>query len=162
MIYGTSSHGMSADNANRLADSLSRMRGAALKLGQIMSLQDDSFMPPALAQALDRVRQSADYMPMAQLEGQMKSQLGPEWRSLFRQFDDVPIAAASIGQVHRAVLNDGTIVAVKVQYPGVAQSIQSDLNNLKTIISLANVLPKGLFIDQIIKVAGTELSAECA
>ena len=163
VFYGpsSSSGSMSEENANRLADSLSSMRGAALKLGQMMSLQDDSVLPPALAQALHRVRQGADYMPPHQLESQIKSQLGADWRSLFREFNEIPIAAASIGQVHKAVLHTGETVAVKIQYPGVANSIASDLNNLKLVISVANILPKGLFIDQIIKVANVELTAEC-
>ena len=132
-----------------------------MKLGQMLSLQDENFLPPALSKALQRVRQAADYMPLAQLESQMAAQLGPEWRSLFDEFEDIPIAAASIGQVHRAVLKGGPQVAVKVQYPGVATSIHSDLQNLKMVISMANILPKGLFIDQIIKVAEVELAAEC-
>lgn len=164
-IFGSdeNSSSISEANANRLAESISRMRGAALKLGQMLSLQDDNFLPPTLSKALNRVRQSADYMPEYQLKEQLEAQdgWGSDWRRHFTEFDEVPIAAASIGQVHKAVLQSGEHVAVKIQYPGVARSIQSDLNNLKMIVTMANVLPKGLFIDQIIKVAGTELTAEC-
>jgi aarF domain-containing kinase len=152
---------MSEQNAERLAETLCRMRGAALKLGQMLSLQDEGMLPPVLAKALDRVKHSADYMPKHQLENQIQSQLGTGWRSMFAEFDDMPIAAASIGQVHKGVLHDGTEVAVKVQYPGVANSISSDLNNLKRIVSMANLLPPGLFIDQIVHVARTELAWEC-
>jgi hypothetical protein len=152
---------LSEENAERLAEALCRMRGAALKLGQMMSLQDDGMLSPALAKALDRVKQSADYMPKHQLERQLVDQLGSDWRLNLSEFEHVPIAAASIGQVHRAKLLDGTPIAMKIQYPGVADSIESDLNNLKRLIGLANVLPPGLFIDQIIKVARTELSMEC-
>ena len=100
-------------------------------------------------------------MPKHQLEKQLIDQLGPDWRSQLSEFDYIPIAAASIGQVHRAKLLDGTEVAMKIQYPGVADSIDSDLNNLKRIVTLTNALPPGLFIDQIISVARTELSWEC-
>ena len=122
-------------------------------------------MPSTLSKALNRVRHGADYMPNYQLEKQMQIQYGKEWRSMFVEFDNVPIAAASIGQVHKAILktetNGNIIVAVKIQYPGVAQSIKSDLQNLKTLITVMNILPKGLFIDQIIKVASEELTVEC-
>ena len=76
----------------------------------MLSIQDsDGMLPPALARSLERVRQAADYMPKEQLENQLKSQLGEEWRRKFNTFEDVPIAAASIGQVHKAVLIDGTV-----------------------------------------------------
>lgn len=148
-------------NAERLAEALCRMRGAALKLGQMLSLQDDGMLPSPLAKALDRVKQAADYMPKHQLEKQLVSQLGTDWRSKLSEFDYIPIAAASIGQVHRAKLLDGTEVAMKIQYPGVADSIESDLNNLKRLISMTNMLPPGLFIDQIMSVAREELLIEC-
>jgi aarF domain-containing kinase len=152
---------LSDENAERLAESLCRMRGAALKLGQMLSLQDESSLPPSLTKALERVKQSADYMPKRQLELQLRTQLGEEWQSRFLEFDPVPIAAASIGQVHRAKLLDGTDVAVKIQYPGVADSIDSDLQNLKTLVRVTNLLPPGLFIDNIIRVASEELTEEC-
>jgi aarF domain-containing kinase len=70
-------------------------------------------------------------------------------------------AAASIGQVHKGKLHDGTAVAIKIQYPGVGDSIESDLINLKRLVQMTNILPPGLYIDQIIKVASTELAMEC-
>jgi hypothetical protein len=162
IISGNSANSTISDgNAERLAEALCRMRGAALKLGQMLSLQDDSTLPPALAKALDRVKQAADYMPKKQLETQLVSQLGDNWRSKLLEFDYIPIAAASIGQVHKAKLLDGSVVAMKIQYPGVADSIESDLNNLKLVVNMSNIMPPGLFIDQIIKVANTELTAEC-
>lgn len=152
---------LSDENAERLAESLCRMRGAALKLGQMLSIQDEASLPPSLAKALERVKHAADYMPKRQLENQLVSHLGTEWRSRFLEFDDIPIAAASIGQVHKAKLLDGTPVAVKIQYPGVAESIESDLQNLQTLVNVTNLLPPGLFLDNIIKVASTELTLEC-
>ncbi len=161
----SSSHsqdGISDANAEILAEALCRMRGAALKLGQMMSIQDtDGYLPPALEKALARVRESADYMPRAQLERQLVQQLGPDWRAQLGEFEHLPIAAASIGQVHRATLKDGTEVVLKVQYPGVAGSIESDLRNLKMVVTALNALPKGLYIDEIMRVAGGELKEEC-
>ncbi|KAF0689845.1 Aste57867_18757 [Aphanomyces stellatus] len=148
-------------NAERLADALCTMRGAALKLGQMLSIQDENLIPPQLATALDRVRQNAHIMPKTQLFAQLSKEWGPEWRDQFASFDEVPIAAASIGQVHRATLKSGALVAVKIQYPGVAESIASDLLNLKRLVTYMNVFPKGLYIDEIIKVGQDELTAEC-
>jgi aarF domain-containing kinase len=136
---------LSDENAERLAETLCRMRGAALKLGQMLSVQDEGMLPPALARALERVKQNADYMPAKQLNEVLGGELGSAWRFRFREFHDKPIAAASIGQVHKAVLKDGTIVAVKVQYPGVAQSIGSDLANLKTLVTMTNLVPRVIY-----------------
>ncbi|CAB1101059.1 unnamed protein product [Ectocarpus sp. CCAP 1310/34] len=148
-------------NAERLAETLCRMRGAALKLGQMLSIQDESVIPPSLAKALDRVRQGADVMPLKQLHRQLEKNLGMDWRSKLAAFDETPIAAASIGQVHRAKLPDGTDVAMKIQYPGVADSVESDLKNLQRLVQLTNILPPGLYIEEIIRVAREELGEEC-
>ena len=134
---------LSEKGAERVAETLCKMRGAALKLGQMLSLQDEGMLPEPLAKALERVRQGADMMPRHQLYAQLSRELGEDWRERLREFEDTPVAAASIGQVHRAVTLDGRTVAIKVQYPGVADSIESDLNNLKTLVTYMNVLPPG-------------------
>jgi aarF domain-containing kinase len=90
----------------------------------------------------------------------MAGELGPDWQSKFKEFSMSPFAAASIGQVHRAVLHDGTHVVVKVQYPGVAESIDSDLAHLRSIALFSGMLPKGLFMDNSIEVAKRELTWE--
>lgn len=146
--------------AEKLAAGLARMRGAALKLGQMLSLQDESSLPPAVSEALARVRHQADIMPQKQLMAVMQEQLGADWRSLFGTWSERPIAAASIGQVHRATIG-GQDVAVKVQYPGVADSIDSDLNNLERLLLFSGLLPKGLYLENIIKSARVELKREC-
>ena len=147
-------------NAEILVKELCRLRGAALKLGQMLSIQDQDLFPKEFLDILERVRQSADIMPRNQLEGMLIQELGKDWHTKFKSFNLKPIAAASIGQVHEAYLLDGTKVAVKVQYPGVAESIDSDLVNLRRIIDMFNVFPKGLFLDQILKFAREELSNE--
>jgi aarF domain-containing kinase len=119
-------------------------------------------LPPEIHQVLQRVQDSADYMPASQRNKVLSSNLGNDWRDLFETFDDVPIAAASSGQVHKATLRaDGTPVAVKVQYPGVANSIDSDLNNLSVLLTASRLLPKGLYLDKTIANARTELAWEC-
>jgi aarF domain-containing kinase len=152
-------------NADRFAAALCRMRGAALKMGQMLSIQDESLLPPALARALQQVRQGADAMPNYQVLKQLKEQLGLDWREKFESFDETPFAAASIGQVHRATIRDpsGTIrdVVVKIQYPGVASSIESDLRNLTMLVTMTGLAPKGLFIENVIRVGRDELQVEC-
>jgi aarF domain-containing kinase len=154
---------ISEAQAERLAEGLCRMRGAALKIGQMLSLSDESMIPPQIAAVLERVRTQADIMPRRQLERVMTSELGEEWRERLggSAFSESPVAAASIGQVHRTTLPDGRECAVKVQYPGVAESINSDLANLKRLLTMANFLPKGLYLDSLIAVAKEELSNEC-
>lgn len=152
---------LSPANADRLATALCRMRGAALKLGQMLSIQDASLVPPPLAAALARVRAGADVMPPEQLEEAMAGELGSEWRSRFASFDDAPIAAASIGQVHAAVAPCGTPIAVKVQYPGVADSIVADVDNLLRVAALTGALPRGLYVEAAAAVAKKELALEC-
>lgn len=159
-------------NADRLAATLCRMRGAALKMGQMLSIQDESLLPPALTRALKQVRQGADAMPNYQLVQQLRSELGDgssddeTWRNKFESFDDRPFAAASIGQVHRATVldkdtNEIKPVVVKVQYPGVAQSIESDLGNLAMLVRMTGLTPKGLFIENVMRVGRDELKVEC-
>ncbi|KAK4303029.1 hypothetical protein Pmani_024923 [Petrolisthes manimaculis] len=148
-------------NAKRIVDTLCKVRGAALKLGQMMSIQDSSLINPQLQKIFERVRQSADFMPNWQLERAVSDQLGEEWRTKVATFDERPFAAASIGQVHLATLHDGRSVAMKIQYPGVAEGIESDINNLITTLRVASILPEGLFVDSIIEVAKRELGWEC-
>ncbi len=154
--------GLGAKQMERLVDGLCRMRGAALKIGQMLSIQDESLLPPALAAAMARVRQGADVMPQKQLEAVMAGELGQDWRTrLFAEFEDSPIAAASIGQVHRAALPSGALVAVKVQYPGVARSITSDVDNLSRLLTVIDIAPKGLYLGRAMESAKAELTLEC-
>lgn len=151
---------LSPANAERIVNTLCKVRGAALKIGQLLSLQDESVISPELQKIFERVRQSADFMPKFQVEKMMTQELGYEWKERFATFEDKPFAAASIGQVHLATLHDGTEVAVKIQYPGVAKGINSDIDNLVSVLNVWNIFPKGLFIDNIVEVAKKELAWE--
>lgn len=123
---------------------------------------DSKMLPAPIQEVLQRVQDSADYMPASQRNRVLSNNLGPDWRDLFESFEDTPMAAASIGQVHGAVLKrTGQRVAVKVQYPGVANSIDSDLNNLSILLTASRLLPKGLYLDKTIANARTELAWEC-
>ncbi|KAM5239013.1 atypical kinase COQ8A, mitochondrial [Ctenodactylus gundi] len=152
---------LSEANAERIVRTLCKVRGAALKLGQMLSIQDDAFINPHLAKIFERVRQSADFMPLKQMMKTLNSDLGPDWRDKLEYFEERPFAAASIGQVHLARMKDGREVAMKIQYPGVAQSINSDVNNLMAMLNMSNMLPEGLFPEHLIDVLRRELALEC-
>lgn len=153
---------LSGGNMERLVAKLSRMRGAALKLGQMMSFQDSKMLPAPIQEVLQRVQDRADYMPAWQRDRVLASNLGSDWRDLFSDFEEKPIAAASIGQVHKAVLkSNGKRVAVKIQFPGVADSINSDLDNLGILLTATKLLPKGLYLNKTIDNARLELGWEC-
>ncbi|KAI1423037.1 ABC1 family-domain-containing protein [Xylaria sp. FL1777] len=151
----------SAGNMERLVAKLSRMRGAALKLGQMMSFQDSKMLPEPIREVLQRVQDRADYMPARQRDRVLAESLGLEWRDIFEDFEETPIAAASIGQVHRATLKTGEKVAVKIQFPGVADSINSDLDNISMLLMASGMLPKGLYLNKTIDNMRTELGWEC-
>uniref|UniRef100_A0A8C3AGZ7 Atypical kinase COQ8A, mitochondrial n=1 Tax=Cyclopterus lumpus TaxID=8103 RepID=A0A8C3AGZ7_CYCLU len=152
---------LSEANAQRIVRTLCKVRGAALKLGQMLSIQDDAFINPQLAKIFERVRQSADFMPQKQMMKAISGDLGPNWRDRLEYFEEKPFAAASIGQVHLARLKDGRQVAIKIQYPGVAKSINSDVKNILSALNLINALPKGLFPEHLIEVLSRELALEC-
>nr|XP_057935207.1 atypical kinase COQ8B, mitochondrial [Doryrhamphus excisus] len=152
---------LSEANAERIVSTLCKVRGAALKIGQMLSIQDNSFINPQLQKIFERVRQSADFMPTWQMTKVLEQDLGPNWREKLSSFEDKPFAAASIGQVHHGVLKDGREIAMKIQYPGVAESIHSDINNLMSVLKMSVVLPEGLFADSSLEVLQRELAWEC-
>jgi predicted unusual protein kinase regulating ubiquinone biosynthesis (AarF/ABC1/UbiB family) len=147
-------------NAKRLADELARLRGAAMKLGQLISMDGGEVLPRELSDILARLRSEADPMPEKQLEQVLVAGWGPEWRAQFQRFDMAPIAAASIGQVHRAVALDGRDLAIKVQYPGVAASIDADVDNVATLVKLSGLLPAGFAVEPLLDEAKRQLHEE--
>lgn len=147
-------------NAVRLTDQLSRLRGAAMKLGQMVSLDAGDMMPSELGPILARLREGAHRMPPDQLNRVLAEQWGNDWRARFAQFDSTAIAAASIGQVHRAVLPDGRVVAVKVQYPGVVQSIDADVDNVATLLRMSGLLPDTLDVGPLLAETKKQLREE--
>lgn len=126
----------------------------------MLSIQDESVVNPELSKALERVRKSADFMPDWQVDEVLNTQIGSEWRTQFEQFEKRPFAAASIGQVHWGKTIKGKNVAIKIQYPGVAKGIESDIDNLVGIMKVWDIFPKGMFIDNIVTVAKRELAWE--
>jgi predicted unusual protein kinase regulating ubiquinone biosynthesis (AarF/ABC1/UbiB family) len=151
---------LSVRNAQRLAGRLAKLRGAAMKLGQIVSLQGEDVLPPEFAQALAVLRSGAAPMPVSQLRRVLGREYGRGWESRFAHFDFEPIAAASIGQVHRARARDGRELALKIQYPGVARSIESDVDNVAALLRLFNLLPLDLDVAGLASEAKRQLVQE--
>jgi len=147
-------------NAVRVADQLSHLRGAAMKLGQMISMDAGDMLPPELATILGRLRDNANHMPPQQLDTVLTKEWGKDWRRRFAHFQAHPIAAASIGQVHLARMPDGRELAIKVQYPGVQGSIDSDVDNVATLLRVSGVLPKTLDIAPLLAEAKRQLHEE--
>lgn len=130
-------------NARRLADRLSQMRGAVMKVGQLLSMDGQGVLPPHFAQLLGGLRDQAHVMPAGQLAEVLEREYGPQWHRRFRRLSFEPVAAASIGQVHRAETHDGRVLALKIQYPGVRRSIASDMANLALLARTPGIAPPG-------------------
>lgn len=147
-------------NIGRVTDKLATMRGAAMKLGQLISMDGGDFLPQELTDILARLRDDAEPMPKTQLIKVLNDSWGENWKNELTYFSFSPVAAASIGQVHKAITRDGTTLAVKVQYPGVRNSIDSDVDNVASLIGLTGLLPKSLDIAPLLKEAKIQLYQE--
>ncbi|ENV46992.1 hypothetical protein P255_02270 [Acinetobacter brisouii CIP 110357] len=123
----------------QIADTLGQMKGAVMKVGQIASQYKDIF-PPEVAQAISKLQRQAPAMPFAEIKMQVESELGQPLEKIFTYFSETPFAAASIGQVHRATLNNGQDVVVKVQYPGVDHACESDLKQIRLALRMMGML----------------------
>ena len=147
-------------NIGKVADRLSHLRGAAMKLGQMISMDAGDFLPAELTQVLARLRDNAHHMPPQQLQQVLTAQWGKDWRTRFHRFEPRPIAAASIGQVHRATTHDGRELAIKVQYPGIRESIDADIDNVATLLRVSGLLPRELDIAPLLAEAKRQLADE--
>ena len=123
----------------QIADTLGEMKGAVMKVGQIASQYKDIF-PPEVAKAIAKLQRQAPPMPFHEIKKQVEVELGKPLNQTFKHFEEQPFAAASIGQVHKAILNNGQEVVVKVQYPGVDQACESDLKQVRLALRLMGVL----------------------
>lgn len=156
-IGGSSAEAVAQQIQQRTAEQvfavLGQLKGGAMKFGQALSVFEAA-LPEDIAKpyraALTKLQEAAPPLPVATVHRVLAEQLGPRWRRRFVEFDDVPAAAASIGQVHRAVWSDGRDVAVKIQYPGAGPALISDLNQLGRIARLFPVLQPGLDIKPLV------------
>ncbi len=136
------------ETANQIVDVLGTMKGAAMKIGQVLSFMDVGLVPEEYREEfqkkLGKLRDAAPKVRFADMRKVIESELGEKLSASFAEFDETPIAAASIGQVYRAVLHDGREVAVKVQYPRVAEAVRADMQNLGMLLRLAKSVAPGL------------------
>ena len=151
---------LTTHNAQKLADRLSEMRGAAMKVGQLLSMDSGHLLPPQLSELLARLRENAHPMPLGQVAQVLTHAWGKGWEDQFKRFIFKPIAAASIGQVHKAILRDGRHLAVKIQYPGIGRSIDSDVDNVATLLRLTRMIPEEIEFAPVLEEAKKQLHAE--
>ncbi|WP_462158561.1 ABC1 kinase family protein [Pseudoalteromonas sp. GB56] len=147
-------------NVQHLAQQLAHLRGAAMKLGQLLSMDSGELLSTELADVLARLRAQATPMPHKQLVQVMRGQWGDDWLGHLSHFELRPFAAASIGQVHIAYSETGEKLAVKVQYPGIAKGIESDVDNLAYLLRLSGLLPKDVDLQPLIDEAKQQLVNE--
>ena len=151
---------LTSATAHRVTRELGRMRGAAMKLGQMMSMDTGLVLPPEMAAIMASLRDGAVHMPPKQLQGVLDAEWGMGWHKRFARFDVRPFAAASIGQVHRARTHDGRDLAIKVQYPGVRASIDSDIDNVATLLRLPGLVPREMDLAPMLREAKLQLHQE--
>ena len=147
-------------NAKRVAERLSEMRGAAMKVGQLLSMEVGDYLPLELTQILASLREQAHPMPLGQVAEVLEGAWGKGWDSGFKRFSFTPIAAASIGQVHEATTKDAQHLAIKIQYPGVRKSIDSDVDNVSALLKLMRLVPGDYDISMLLEEAKQQLHRE--
>ncbi|MGV9254066.1 ABC1 kinase family protein [Streptomyces sp. NPDC003697] len=149
--------------AEQLFKVLGELKGGAMKFGQALSVFE-SALPEEVAgpyrAALTKLQEAAPPMPTRTVHAVLEERVGADWRELFEEFEDKPSAAASIGQVHRAVWHDGREVAVKVQYPGAGEALLSDLNQLSRFARLLGPLIPGMDVKPLITELKDRVSEE--
>jgi predicted unusual protein kinase regulating ubiquinone biosynthesis (AarF/ABC1/UbiB family) len=145
-----------AETAAKMVEALGQMKGAAMKIGQFASFIDTEFIPEEYRETyqeqLAKLRSDAPAMPWHQVVEVLEEEYdGAPLDSMFASIEEQAIAAASIGQVHRATLIDGRTVAVKIQYPGVAEALEADLRNAGMLVRMAKVMAPGLDVKEVVK-----------
>ncbi|MDX1537864.1 AarF/ABC1/UbiB kinase family protein [Arsukibacterium sp.] len=147
-------------NIKRVTDQLAHMRGAAMKMGQLLSMDSGELLPAELTELLARLRANANPMPAKQLSQVLRQELGEDWQQHFADFSFKPMAAASIGQVHQAYHDNGDKLAVKIQYPGVKTSIDSDVDNVASLLKLSGLIPAEVEYQSLLTEAKKQLKNE--
>lgn len=148
--------------AKEIVKSMGELKGALMKLGQMLSITEDLVVPPEISKLFNELQKNAPSMKDSEVDEVFLKSFGKTPEELFRQFDRKPIAAASIGQVHKATLPNGEVVAVKVQYPKIVKAIKNDFDNLEGIKKVVTLLfPKTPNIDSYLMELKRSLAEEC-
>ena len=139
--------------ANQLFTVLGELKGGAMKVGQALSVMEaaipDEFGEP-YREALTKLQKDAPPLPAAKVHRVLDAQLGTKWRQRFSDFNDTPVASASIGQVHKAVWSDGREVAVKIQYPGADEALRADLKTMRRMVGVVKQLAPGADVQGVV------------
>jgi predicted unusual protein kinase regulating ubiquinone biosynthesis (AarF/ABC1/UbiB family) len=151
---------LSPEHTRRFTDRLARMRGAVMKMGQLMSMDGSDVFTPEAAEIMSALRERSEPMPMSQLAGVLEREYGGGWDRRFRRFEFTPVASASIGQVHRAETREGRRLALKIQFPGVRESIDSDIDNLALLARTLGMSPAGMDLTPYFEGARAQLHRE--
>ena len=150
----------SKKNMHSTVETLKQLRGAAMKLGQLISIDDQLLLTPELSKIIRQLRSSGYSMPPRQVKKLLDKNWGPGWLKNFDNFQVFPFAAASIGQVHKAKIKNGSEVAVKIQYPNIRATIENDLKSLRFLVNNSGFLPSDFNADYYFKVCEDQLIAE--
>ncbi len=148
-----------ARNAAALAQALGGLKGPLMKVAQLIATIPD-VVPPEYAAELQKLQSEAPPMGAAFVNRRMAAELGPKWRDRFATFDLKPAAAASLGQVHRATLGDGTPLACKLQYPDMESAVEADLNQLKILLAIHRQIDGAIDTSEIAKELGARVREE--
>jgi predicted unusual protein kinase regulating ubiquinone biosynthesis (AarF/ABC1/UbiB family) len=151
---------LSPANANRLSEHLAELRGAAMKMGQMISMESGDLLPAEFSLILERLREDAHHMPLGQVAMVLENNWGSQWDRQFKRFHFTPIAAASIGQVHEAMTKQGDHLAIKIQYPGIRTSIDSDVDNVAMLLKLFRLIPQELDLKTLLTDTKNQLHRE--
>ncbi|MFZ0834003.1 MAG: AarF/UbiB family protein [Mycobacterium sp.] len=139
--------------AQQLFTVLGELKGGAMKVGQALSVMEaaipEQYGKP-YREALTKLQKDAPPLPAAKVHRVLDQQLGTKWRDRFLSFDDIPVASASIGQVHKAVFHDGREVAVKIQYPGADEALRADLKTMQRMVGVLKQLSPGADVDAVV------------
>ena len=151
---------LSTKNVHSTVETLKQLRGAAMKFGQLLSIDDQLLFTPEISKIIRQLRSSGYSMPPRQVKKILDKNWGPGWLKSFDNFQVAPFASASIGQVHKATLTNGFEVAIKIQFPNIRATIKNDLKSLKFLIKRLGVFPSDFNIDHYFNLCENQLIAE--
>ena len=146
-------------NILTFVEELTKLRGAALKIGQLLSLEANDFLPEEFSDLLATLRNKNFHMPNYQLGEVLRENYGDNFLDNFSEFNETPIAAASIGQVHKCKYGDKELI-LKIQYPKIRESIESDINNIRLLTKNLGILPKSFDFDKLLEAGKIQLLNE--
>ena len=146
-------------NILTFTEELAKLRGAALKIGQLLSLEANDFLPEQISKMLGDLRNKNFHMPNYQLGEVLRENYGDNFLDNFSEFNETPIAAASIGQVHKCKYGNKKLI-LKIQYPKIRESIESDINNIRLVTKNLGIFPKSFDFDKLLEAGKTQLLNE--